>query len=318
MPGHFVDIKQSYVFGMFKALKKFDPAYGVPFLIFKEYYVKNEVEEYVSEMRRGYSMSSSDELKTVRKAMALYIEYGYKSDDATVRRIAAAIGKNEKDTEEIIQRLTETVHYAEFYVKCFDEDGETTGEDVTCDLTAEPCGVYLGIYEEEAVFGAYEKLNYREREMIADHLGFCPGCYGIFEKKEDENGKPFKAFRKGKAFVDLAAEHTLSSGGSAERICNAGYEKMLIDLAIDGYIHIVELRLKEKTNCYVIYEYCADHNNDWGEIRYDFGEDDYEVTRYVYADVKGGFFFAPAGDWIMSQAKRNGFSKRKLIVTKKL
>ncbi len=55
----------------------------------------------------------------------------------------------------------------------------------------------------------------------------------------------------------------------------------MIELAIDEYIHIVELRLKSADNNSVTYEYCADHNNDWGEIHYTFGEDDYDVVQYV-------------------------------------
>ena len=38
---------------------------------------------------------------------------------------------------------------------------------------------------------------------------------------------------------------------------------MLIELAIDEYIHIVGLRLKSADDKSVTYEYCADHNNDW-------------------------------------------------------
>ena len=35
-----------------------------------------------------------------------------------------------------------------------------------------------------------------------------------------------------------------------------------------------------------------------------FGEDDYDVIRYVYADKKGDFFFATAGEWIMHNTGR--------------
>ena len=60
--------------------------------------------------------------------------------------------------------------------------------------------------------------------------------------------------------------------------------------------HVVELRLKFTDDNSVTYEYCADHNNDWGEIRYFFGDDDYDVNRYIYADRKGDFYFAAAGE----------------------
>ena len=71
MQGHFADLKQAYVFGIYKALQKYDISTGVPFLVFKEHYVKNEIDKYISTMRMGYSVQSVDEYRTLRKAMAL-------------------------------------------------------------------------------------------------------------------------------------------------------------------------------------------------------------------------------------------------------
>ena len=318
MEGHFADIKEVIVYGTIKARDKYDISLGVPFLAYKENYVNNEVDEYIRTMRRGFTIQSADEYKIARKAMALYREYGYKSDDVTMRKIAAAIGRKEKDTREIIQCAIDNTHFVDFYRTYVDADGNKTSEDVTCDFSYEPSREYMHIWQEEALFGAFNDLDYREREMISDHLGFCSECFGIFEKVKDENGKSVNVFRKGKAYIDLAAEHTLSSPDTAYRICNGGYEKMLIDLAIGEYIHIVEFRLKEKTKAYVTYEYCSDHNNDWGEIRFIFGADDYDVIRYVYADKKGGFFFAAAGEWIMNLSRIENYPKRKLIVSEKL
>ena len=44
MQGHFADLKQAYIFGICKALQKYDISTDVPFLIFKEFYVKNEID----------------------------------------------------------------------------------------------------------------------------------------------------------------------------------------------------------------------------------------------------------------------------------
>ena len=96
----------------------------------------------------------------------------------------------------------------------------------------------------------------------------------------------------------------LSSPDTAFQIVNGAYEKMMIELAIDEYIHIVELRLTSADNNSVTYEYCGDHNKDWGEIHYTSGEDDYNVVRYIYADKKGGVYFAAAGEWIVYNANR--------------
>ena len=73
MQGHFADLKQAYIFGICKALQKYDISTGVPFLIFKEFYVKNEIDNYIRTMRQGYSVLSVDEYRTLKKAMALYV-----------------------------------------------------------------------------------------------------------------------------------------------------------------------------------------------------------------------------------------------------
>ena len=262
MQGHFADLKQAYVFGIYKALQKYDISTGVPFLIFKEHYVKNEIDKYISTMRKGYSVHSLDEYRTLRKAMSLYVKYEYKFDDETITIIADEIGKSVKNTKEIIRAGIDSTYYTDFYRKYADEDEESTAEDVTIDTTANPERLFFKQWQAEALFSAYEALDYRERSMVADHLGFCPECYGIYELGKDENGNSVKLLRKRKAYIDLAAEHMLSSPDTAFQIVNGAYDKMMIELAIDEHIHIVELRLTSADNNSVTYEYCADHNND--------------------------------------------------------
>lgn len=317
MRGHFIDLKQAAVFGIMKALANYDIFLGVPFLVYKEHYVKNEVDNYIRTMRTGYTVQSGDEYKLLRKAMALYNKYG-KSDEDTIARIAAELGKNVKDTKELIATRLRNMSYAEFYRKYADEDGETSAEDVTRDDTTDPEKVFFDEWRADAVFDRYEKLDIRERSMIADHLGFCRECHGVLEKGTDENGEKVLLFRQKKAYADLALQHTLSSTDTAYRIVHKAYDKILIDLAVDDYIHIVELRRTKKAKAEIVYEYCADHNNDWGEIRYKLGDNDYDVTRYVYADKKGEFFFAAAGDWIVRQAAKDQFPQTAVIPITKI
>ena len=68
MQGHFADLKQAYIFGICKALQKYDISTGVPFLIFKEFYVKNEIDNYIRTMRQGYSVLSVDEYRTLKNS----------------------------------------------------------------------------------------------------------------------------------------------------------------------------------------------------------------------------------------------------------
>ena len=234
MQGHFADLKQAYVFGIYKALQKYDISTGVPFLIFKEFYVKNEIDAYISTMRQGYSVHSVDEYRTLRKAMALYAKYEYKFDEETLTKIAAEIGKSIKDTKEIIRSGIDSTHYTDFFRRYADEDGESTAEDVTVDDTSNPEKLFFRQWQTDALFDAYESLDYRERMMVADHLGFCPECYGIYELGRDENGNSVKLLRKGKAYIDLAAEHTLSSPDTAFRTVNGAYEKMRRELIEKG------------------------------------------------------------------------------------
>ena len=317
MRGHFIDLKQAAVYGILKALSNYDISLGVPLLVYKEYYVKNEIDDYIRTMRTGYTVQSSDEYKLLRRAMALYNKYG-KSDDETIARIAAKIGKNVKDTSEIIAAGLRNMSYAEFYRQYADEDGESSAEDVTRDDTTDPAKIYFDEWRANAVFARYEKLDIRERSMIADHLGFCRKCHGVLENGTDENGEKIILFRQKKAYADLALQHTLSSPDTAYRIVHKAYDKILLELAVDEYIHIVELRCTKKTKTEIIYEYCADHNNDWGEIRYTPGNNEYDVTHYVYADKKGGFFFAAAGDWIVRQASKEQFPQTAVIPITKI
>lgn len=267
MRGHFVDMKQAAVYGILKALANYDISLGVPFLVYKEYYVKNEIDDYIRTMRTGYTVQSSDEYKLLRKTMALYNKYG-KSDDETIAQIAAEIDRSTKITKELITAGLRNMSYVDFYRKFADEDSETSSEDVTRDDTTDPAKMFFDEWRADAVFDRYEKLDILERSMIAEHLGFCRECHGILENSTDENGEKILLFRQKKAYADLALQHTLSSPDTAFRIVHKAYDKILIDLAVDEYIHIVELRRKKKTKTEIVYEYCADHNNDWGEIHY--------------------------------------------------
>lgn len=209
MQGHFINLKQAYIFGICKALQKYDISTGVPFLIFKEFYVKNEIDNYIRTMRQGYSMQSVDEYRTLKKAMALYAKYEYNFDEETITKIAVEIGKSIKDTKEIIRAGIDSTHYTDFYRRYADEDGESTAENLTADETSNPERLFFKQWRTDALFDAYESLDYRERTMVADHLRFCTECYGIYELGKDENSKLVKLLRKGKAYIDLAAEHTL-------------------------------------------------------------------------------------------------------------
>ena len=59
MYGHFADIKMVMALGMHKALQSYDPALGVPFMIYKNRFLKSEVPNYIRTMRTGYSVPTA-------------------------------------------------------------------------------------------------------------------------------------------------------------------------------------------------------------------------------------------------------------------
>lgn len=93
MQGHFMDLKSAYIFGLLQALQKYDPEKGASFSIFQTHYTKRAIDDYIRTMRTGYTVPTDAEYSLLRKAMALYAEYGYKSDDETINKIAIAIGR---------------------------------------------------------------------------------------------------------------------------------------------------------------------------------------------------------------------------------
>ena len=229
MYGHFLDIKQAYVIGMLKALEDYDPERGVPFIIYKEYAAMREVHEYIRSMRTGFTIQSYDEYLRLRKAMRLYRELGNKCDDATLEKIAEAIGTSKEDAAEIIRCGIQNMQFVEYYRQYADEDSEESREEVAHDSSSEPDKIFFNLERTEAVMTEFENLNYRERAMVSAHLGFCMECYAThyYDKDDlDEDGKPTRKPITEEAFVDIAIDHGLASPDTADKTYRKALGKM--------------------------------------------------------------------------------------------
>ena len=102
MQEHFADLKQAYVAGLLKALSKYTPDGGAPFVSFKEYYVEREIFDYIRCMRTGFTVQSLAEYAKLRKAMAVWDKYDHSYDDAVLEMVAAELGETTDDTKEIL------------------------------------------------------------------------------------------------------------------------------------------------------------------------------------------------------------------------
>ncbi len=225
MYGHFADIKMAMALGMHKALQSYDPALGVPFMIYKNRFIKSEVHNYIRTMRTGYSVPTAAKYAVLRKTMALYNELGKKSDEATLERIACEIRHSVKYTHEIIAAGQRMKSFVDFFVFYTDSDGEEAREDVTHDNSTNPEQVFFAALRSDAVLNAFETLDYRERMLVAAHLGFCPECFETLAWKE-KDGVPVLAPRKKLSLVDLAIEHELADPDTVHEILERAYGKM--------------------------------------------------------------------------------------------
>ena len=225
MYGHFADIKMAMALGMHKALQSYDPALGVPFMIYKNRFIKSEVHNYIRTMRTGYSVPTAAKYAVLRKTMALYHELGKKSDEATLEQIAREIRHSVKYTREIITAGLRMESFVDFFVLYTDSDGEEAREDVTTDNSTNPEQIFFAALRSNAVLNAFEALGYRERMLVAAHLGFCPECYETLAWKE-KDGVPVLAPRKKQSLVDLAIEHELADPDTVHEILERAYGKM--------------------------------------------------------------------------------------------
>ena len=229
MYGHFVDLKQAYVMGMIEALQRYDISRGVPFLVFKELPAMNEVHAYIRTMRTGYTVQSNYADEQLRKVMWHYAEHGYRYDAETILAIAEECKISPKNLEEILLGGLLNMNITDFYRHYGDEDGEESLEEVATDGTSQTEELYLQIERAEEVMSAYETLNYRERAIVAEHLGFCRDCYSTLycdDEDIDENGKPMRKPRRKVPFIELAVEHGLASPDTADKTYRKALEKM--------------------------------------------------------------------------------------------
>ena len=216
MQGRFMDMKSAYIFGLLQAFQNYDPEKGASFNSFQAYYTKNAIDDYIRTMRTGYTIPSGDEYALLRKAMALYAKYGYKSDDATINKIALEIGRKLKTTKQMIVGGVRNMMFTEFYRQYADEDGEKGAEDVTVDSTTEPSQMFYHERRLKILYEAFDDLEYRERSIVAEHLGFCENCWSPYYI-EIINGRKVKRKFEKIAFIDLAGEHGVVPS-SADRI----------------------------------------------------------------------------------------------------
>ena len=210
MFGHFLDIKQECVVGLYKALQTYVKAEHGNFITYKVRIEWNEIHSYIRTMRTGFTDNSETAYRNLRKIMYLYYQYGDTGD--VIKRIADEVKPSEDYVRKAIDAGLMNTNFVDFYLKFADEDSEETTVDVTIDYSTEPYAILSRIELHKSIKEAFKKLNYRQREMLYSHFGLCPECLRFNQPK--------------KTFWEIANENELVSAQAAEDEVKRALEKM--------------------------------------------------------------------------------------------
>lgn len=227
MEEHFADIKQSLVTGLCKALLNYDISIS-PFLPYAQRYMEREAHNYIRTMRTGYSVQSEFEYARLKKAMAIYSELGGKFTEETITKVSEQLGESYEKTKSIIEGGILTESYTDIQNKKDDEDDKESSIFVP-DFSLNPENIYFKQELYAKLYEAYDSLEYTEKIMLAQHLGFCPECFSnhYADKTDlDENGKPKKKLIKPLPYTDIATDHGFSDADTAKRVCRTAFKKI--------------------------------------------------------------------------------------------
>lgn len=226
MEEHFADIKQAMAYGLCKALVNYDISKS-PFFPYANRYMEREAHNYIRTMRTGYSVQSEFEYARLRKAMAIYKDLGGEFTEETIAQVATQIGESYEKTKSIIEGGILTENYTD--VQSNDEDDAGTTDFLLPDSLLNPESIYFKQELYDKLYEAYDSLEYTEKIMLAQHLGFCPECFSnhYADKTDlDENGKPKKKLIKLLPYTDIATDHGFSDADTAKRVCRTAFKKI--------------------------------------------------------------------------------------------
>ena len=231
MAGHFADLKQEAVLGLLEAEQHYDPKKGKRFLQYSMAYMKNRMHYYIRKMRRGCTVTTAYADKKLRTVMKKFYDYGGRNNLETICKVAEEMKIPQEEATEIIQcaLLNTLCTGTHRQIASADGEWEESCEEYTVSPYPEPYEAMLKEYQAKAINFAWESLDYREQEMLAAHLGFCPECFSVLERTGSSEKWYDCVPRKKLASEDIALSPSLSRPESALRICEQAIKKLRIN-----------------------------------------------------------------------------------------
>ena len=236
-------------------------------------------------MGEAGSFASLAEYRRVRKIGAIYNDSG-KNRAEVVSEFAVQSGYMDESVsaDELLTIAQRNRSIVSLYRTEQDEDGEETGEDVTRDDSWNYAEILWNGIQAKAVTAAFEQLSYKEQWYLEKRNAICMTCGRVSPLSTQST------------FEDLAVDFEGTTASGAERFYRRTLDKLRLKLLKSGVIHTVTLkqtkrRKKNKKIAAAVYQYQADNDGEWGEIRFDFENDTAEIVRLADWDtVKSNIF----------------------------
>ena len=180
-------------------------------------------------MRTGFTVQSLAEYAKLRKAMAAWDKYDRNYADDAIEAVAAEIGETTDDTKEILLGGLLNENRVDLYQQYAEDDEAESTEEAHTDTSSDTYTLYMKGELYARLWEAYDKLEYTERMMLAQRLGFCFGCHSTFYMDHndlDEYGEPKKKPIKPMMYTDIATDHEYSSANTAHKKCEKALMKL--------------------------------------------------------------------------------------------
>ena len=217
MYGFFPDLKQACVEGILKALQAYDPDKGTPFWWYaRQYHIPEAIHDFIRLARPGFTVQSKDEYDALRKVMWLYQDLKNENADP-IKRIAEETGISEKRVEEYLRAGMRNMSLIPMEMQQNQDEEEESSYIPAPDYSTDPARLALRMERQEALFTAFEMLNYREQDIVASHLGFCSKC--LSTKNADGSN------RQQEYFEDLAIPYGVTPK-AASKVYDRAIEKL--------------------------------------------------------------------------------------------
>lgn len=144
--------------------------------------------------------------------------------------------------------------------------------------------VFYGIRNYKSGMTAFEQLSYKEQWYLEKRNAICMTCGRVSPLSTQST------------FEDLAVDFEGTTASGAERFYRRTLDKLRLKLLESGVIHTVtlkqtECRKRNKKIAAAVYQYQADNDGEWGELRFDFENGTAEIVKLADWDtVKSNVF----------------------------